>query len=184
MCQSFEAAQKSPALRSTRAEIALTEVRVDELLGRLDASPLPSWKQLLAAVHKIGLTRTQDAYDAALVELFELIRTGAGAVGNYERTWRELRELFQERGQLVKIEHRIVQDAHTTMSGEDVMTLLGAVLQAIEDVVLDTMGDKAVYRKICVAALRYLPPEVRAAQETRTARPPGPVIDNDPSDSQ
>jgi hypothetical protein len=178
MRQSFEAAQKSPSLRSTRAEIALTEARVDELLGRLDASPLPSWKQLLAAVKKIGLTRSQDDYDAALVELFDLIRAGAGAVGNHEKTWRELRELFQERGQLVKIEHRIVQDAKTTLSGEDVMILLDGVLRAIEDVELVTMGNRDAYRKICGAALKYMPPEAREA------RPPGAVIDNDISDSK
>jgi hypothetical protein len=52
------------------------------------------------------------------------------------------------------------------------MALLGGILQAIEDVVLTTMGDKTAYRKICGAALRYMPPEARAVRGADT------VIDN------
>jgi hypothetical protein len=161
----FDQAMHSPALRSTRAEIAMTEVRATELLERLDGAKVPPWGRLALAVKKIELTRSQDDYDAALIELFDLIRAGAGAFATHEKTWRELRELFQERAQLVKVEHRIVQDAKTTLSGEDVMALVSGLLQAVEDVVLTAMGNRDVYRKICRAALYYLPAEARQAAE-------------------
>jgi hypothetical protein len=163
--QAYDTQMADPNLRGTRSEIALTQLRVDELLGRLDKSPLPSWQQLMAAVSAIGRTRTQDDYDNALQVLFDLIRTGAGAVGNYEKTWRELRELFQERGQLVKIEHRITQDASTTLAADQVLVLVSGLLQAVEDVVLTALGNKEVYRRIVGRALLYLPPEAREAAQ-------------------
>jgi hypothetical protein len=172
MRKSFDSQMRDPNLRSTRSEIAMTQLRADELLARLDKVKVPPWKLLAAALKKVEMARNPDEREARLEFLFALIRTGADAFASHERTWRELRELFQERAKLVQVEHRIVQDAATTLTAEDAMALISGLLAAVKEVVLDRLGNVQVYRDVCRAALFYLPAEVKQAA--------GEVIDNPP----
>jgi hypothetical protein len=66
-------------------------------------------------------------------------------------------------------------DLCVALPAAEVLTLVSAILAAVEEICQDKYGNKDVYRQVCRAALRYMPPECRQV---------GTVIDNPPSDSQ
>jgi hypothetical protein len=145
--RAYERANADPELLSLRDDLALLEARVVELLKGLGQAPRRPWAKLVRAFAKVEAAAGGER-DEALAALGRLLRGNADAARLYEATWRELREMSQEKARLVLAELRQLTEMGQTMTNEEVLTLFAAFLTTCRDAILDpglyAQGPRAV----------------------------------------
>lgn len=155
-------------------DIALLDVRLTELLGRLETEESEfSWRKarqtftsLRGALTSGDKTQVRDA----LQQLNQVLNSGAGA----DQNWREIREALQERRLLVESERRRLVDMHQMVTVEEVLILVTAISavvnQNVEDprarqrIASDIQGMLGPGGRVAAAALRG--PRTRVIRST------------------
>ncbi len=143
----YERARADGQLLELREEIALLDARLADVLAGVDSGESgqlvrnlqSTWAELEAARGR-GDTA---AMATCMRRLHDLI---TGGVAEHAR-WKEIRELLQERKQLVDSERRRALTAHEVITSERAALLLGAVLGAIrhhvkDPAILSAIGDE------------------------------------------
>lgn len=138
----YKAALADPELPALGGELALLEVRIGELLRKLQDTAAPPWGQaveslndLAAAVHKGNL----DAIREALARHSLVVRTGADAAKTQEATWRQLMGTIDLKAKTATAEARRMHDAEAFVRAGEVMTWVTALLDTVRKHVKDHM---------------------------------------------
>ncbi len=126
-----------PELLALRAEIALVDVRLSELLERLATGESQTlWAQLGAAFEQLHQAYTaQDASDfaPALKALGGIIEQG----GREDQVWEGIGKLLEQRRRLVESERKRLVDMQQMLTAEQAMILLTVVVDVIRQNVTD-----------------------------------------------
>lgn len=130
--------QEDPELLNLRDEIALTDARIAELLGRVDGvggedaiSEINRHYQALRAAMRAA---DNEGIAASLVDLETAITTGRG---DYE-IWREIGTVIEQRRRLVESEGKRLVAMSQMISNERAMLLIGSLVAILRDHVKDT----------------------------------------------
>lgn len=134
LLERFDQAQNDPELLSVRSEIALLDVRMSELLGRLDHAEGPSWR--------VHIKKSMDAFMSARsrgepVEMTAALDTLANLINEQfwpdHLAWQEIRNIVQERAKLSEVERKRLESMKQTMTAEQAATLLAAVAHLVRE---------------------------------------------------
>jgi len=140
----YEEARADPELLALRDEIALVDVRVVELLQRLETGESPrGWAQLRGVYD--SLERAQSNNDAqgiaTALQTFESIIEGGG---QEDATWGETIALLNQRRKLVESERKRLVEMQQMITTEQALALLAR----IQRVILDNVDDRRVITAI------------------------------------
>jgi hypothetical protein len=133
----YKAALADPELLSLKDETALLTARAMQLLDNLNATEAPPWGRAVEALNDLKVAGSADAKQQALATLEKVIRTGANAAVAQERTWRELREVVQEKTRTAAAEWKRLHDLEALVTVEDALGFAKAFLTAAKEVVTD-----------------------------------------------
>lgn len=133
----YQQAAADPDLLNLSAEIALTDARIDDLLGRLDEGDLAgAWVKLQDAFDTFRVaTATNDAdlRAEAMMDMAALIEQGA----NDQLTWTQLSELMNDRRRLVQTETKRRLAMQKMISADEGMALVVALANIVRTHVHD-----------------------------------------------
>jgi glycine/D-amino acid oxidase-like deaminating enzyme len=145
MVERYEKALADEERHDLADEIALAEMKVDDLLTKMDRGESDElWIQLRDRVRQIRRTQDQDRRTVLLGELFSIIsRGGTEAMG-----WRDVERWVTRKQRVVETDMRVAQTKQEMVSIEEVMALAGGILDAIRRHVEDQATRKALARDI------------------------------------
>jgi hypothetical protein len=127
----YEAAEQDPDLLSMRAEIALLDSRLQELLQRVHSGESGQmWRMLSDEIAQ--LLQNRDDPDRATVHINNLISIVRRGNADYA-AWNELRSVVDQRRRLVDAERKRMVDAQLTMDVEQALLLLTVITGIIKD---------------------------------------------------
>lgn len=140
----YHAAIDDPALLELREDIGLLDARLADLLSRVDTGESGAlWRSLLEA--RIDLLAAKRADDKlgqveAINRMVDLIGQGHA---DY-RAWAEVGSVLEQRRRLVESERKRTIEMQQTMTSEQAMLLMGALLQAVKANVADRAALSAI----------------------------------------
>jgi len=140
----YEKARADPELLALRDEIALVDVRLAELLQRLETGESPGgWAQLRGVYG--NLERAQSNNDVqgittALQKFESIIEEG----GQEDVTWGQTIALLDQRRKLVESERKRLVEMQQMLTTEQALALLARIQQ----VILDNVDDRRVITAI------------------------------------
>lgn len=143
MAARYQEAQSDPAMLELRADVALLDARLSDVLTRVDTgesgrlwSELHQWNTELTAAR-----RANDAVEiaAALTMIQRLIAEGHADWA----AWQDIRSLIEQRRKLVESERK----ANATMTAEQFMLLAGALVAVFRDSVQRNVSDDKERRR-------------------------------------
>jgi hypothetical protein len=150
--------------------------RIATLLQEMQLTEPPPWHASVESLNDLVLAvQRGKGVEEALGRHAHIVRSGADAAANQERCWERIQKAIDLKARASHLDWKRQCDLRTVLPADQVLSLVDAILAAVEDLTHDHTGGRELYRKICVRAIRYLPPECRQS---------GTVIDNLPSDSQ
>jgi hypothetical protein len=133
----YQEAAGDPALLEQRAEVALLDARLADLLGRVDTGESGGiWKQLQEARRALIVARRandNEGASAAINEMSDLIGRGHADYA----AWREISVVLEQRRKLVESERKRLIEMQQTITAEKAMLLIGAIGQIIKTHVTD-----------------------------------------------
>lgn len=140
----FQTSIDDPNLLELRAEIALTDGRLEDLLKRVDTGESGRLWDLLqdqwTAFREAVQSGDKQAQGQRINEVDKLIRQG---VGDYA-AWREIHNLIDHRRRLVESERKRLVEAEQYITAQQAMLLVSAMLGIIKE----NVSDKDTLRKI------------------------------------
>jgi hypothetical protein len=110
----FNAAYNDSEYAALRQDLALQNSRVVQLLLELDKSPPIPWSSFQEAVGKLRKAETDEEMEEVVSALEHLADKGAAAQASYEKTWRKIQDLLQERTRTAAAENRMLHDRSCT----------------------------------------------------------------------
>lgn len=135
--ETYEAGLKDPSLVEMRADIALLDARLADVLTRVDTGESGAiWQALRDAQREADrATRAKDtgALQAALDDIRELIVRGHGDWA----AWGDVRSIIEQRRKLSESERKREVEAKQVISSERAMALITAVIDSVERNVTD-----------------------------------------------
>ena len=127
----FEASMADPDLLDQRAELALLDARIEELLGLVQANgETARWSDAKAGYQRIRVAshaRRPVEAAAALTELGALLDRGVAGTA----LWHQLGQLIDRRTRVVQTEGRRLKDLQQMVPVEKVWTLVGALVESV-----------------------------------------------------
>lgn len=144
----YERAIKDPDALSLKSDVALWEVRIGELLGRLSGGESGAlWTRLKDAW--AGLEAAKDTGDCPTVALRvgEIGRLIAGGVDD-DAVWRQLGEAINEKGRAAQREWRRLRDLQMVMPADRVLLLVASVMHSVKRHVTDRQALAGISRDI------------------------------------
>jgi hypothetical protein len=142
---------------SLRNDLSMLEVKVCELLGRLDKdSPVP-WSAVKEAVSGIRKAETDEQMEESVSLLERLTDQGNAAAISQEKTWRQLRELAQERVRAAVAENKRMHDLNVFVTVEQMSLLFRSYLSVLRE----EIQDKVLLRRVHQKVINLLPPDLR-----------------------
>lgn len=130
-------AQKDPALLELRAEIALIDTRLTDVLERLDKGESGALWTLISnefdKFKKAQVVKDTDEARAALGALDQLFTDG---IADYA-AWKEVSDLVEQRRKLVESERKHEVETQQMISTERALLLIGAIGETIRRHVAD-----------------------------------------------
>lgn len=137
LMERYQSALTDGDLLAMSEEIALVDARLADLLARVDTGESgAAWSGIAEAAGEIRKAmRTGDNIKtyAALMELELLVEQGAGDYA----AWGELQSLIQQRRALVESERKRLVEMQQTMTVNQAMTLVTALLESVRTHVTD-----------------------------------------------
>jgi predicted nucleic acid-binding Zn-ribbon protein len=137
LLERYEEAVGDSELLALRDEIALIDVRINELLERIDTGESAAlWAQLGAKFEKM-----QQAYASQDDSGFARAVKGLGAIieqgGRADQVWDDIGNVIEQRRKLVESERKRLVDMQQMLTAEQAMTLLAAVVDVVRRNVTD-----------------------------------------------
>lgn len=133
----YQEAMNDTALLEMRADIALIESRLGDLLSRVDTNESGVlWKRTQAAYYELSESfKTQDAtlIGSAMSKLVKCIKAG----NDDYLAWDEVTKALDQRRRLVESERKRLVEAKQTISAEQIMVLLTAILDTLRRHITD-----------------------------------------------
>lgn len=129
----YTASLEDDDLLSLRTDIALNDVRMKDLLERLDTGENEArWKGVENLVRRlrVQLADTEldrDSIKSIAKELGDLVDDAEAD----ERNWRDLREASQHRRKLVDSERQRLKDLHAYLSAEEALAIVARLTDAV-----------------------------------------------------
>jgi hypothetical protein len=158
----FKRALADPELLSLKDETAVLTARIMQLMNKLSTTEAPPWGSAVEALNDLKLAGSDDEKERALAALENVIRTGADAAIAQERTWRELREVVQEKTRTAAAEWKRLHDLRALVTVADALGFAKAFLAAAREVITD----QKVLAQLQQRTLHLLPPpSTRATEE-------------------
>jgi hypothetical protein len=141
----FVKAMNDPELLSLEQDIALLTVRASELLEALGQSEAPPWGQAVETLNDLAAALQmgdQDKIKETMAEHSKVVRQGTAAARAYESTWRELREVIQDKAKASRAEWSRLGDLQATLTAGQAMLFVTSLLEAVKREVSDreTLG--------------------------------------------
>jgi hypothetical protein len=137
----YAAALADGDLLALRDEVGILDMRLGELLSRVDSGEAGGlWRSLRDA----KATFLADRDNTSLMTLLALIDRGAGEAS----TWREIFDVIEQRRKVVESERKRLVEMHQMMTTEQAMLLLAAVTDTIRRHVTDRDALGAISRDI------------------------------------
>jgi hypothetical protein len=158
-----------PDILNLSRDLALLNVRLDELTSRLeDGESVTGWRRAREAFGKLraGLAASDGAAIRDAVGRLSEIITGATATDN---TWRDIRDLLLERRLLAETERRRLVDLHQMVTVSELMVLMNAIIKIVYEEVPEPKRRTAIAMK-----LRALMNRQAATRSGRVPRDPEP----------
>lgn len=135
--EKYERATSDEQLLTLRDEIAVLEVRIGDLLERVESGESGAlWRQIKKTYAKLGAASRsgdQQEFQEQLRQLGLLINRGAG---DYQ-AWDEVVKTISNRRRLVETERKRLVDMQQMMTAEQAMTMLSFVVSVIKKNVTD-----------------------------------------------
>jgi hypothetical protein len=145
MVERYETALRDEERHDLADEIALSEMKVDDLLSKMDRGESDElWIELRDRERALQRTQDVDRRAALLGELFALIRRG----GSEAMSWRDVERWVTRKQRVVETDMRVAQTKQEMISVEEVMALMAGILDAIRRHVEDQATRKALARDI------------------------------------
>lgn len=141
----FVEAQNDPMLFELRGEVALVDVRIGELLQRVDTGESAEiWKRLDTTFQKLkGAIMGDGDAQAVVFALGELEKNITTGIGDWA-AWAEIARMVEQRRKLVESERTHQKAMQQLMSYEQAMLFAGAVLASLKA----NITDKGLLNKI------------------------------------
>jgi hypothetical protein len=131
----YTEAQSDTDLLALREEVALTDARLADVLGRVDRGDSAAlWKQAQTEFDALMTARAMGLPDAAC--LGALRRTLKTGIADWE-AWDEVAKLVEQRRRLVESERKRLVDMQQTITAERAMLLIGRLAGIIQAHVTD-----------------------------------------------
>lgn len=151
MLNKFEAAFDDPDLLSLKANIAITDTRLAELIESLKSGEsLKAWERMREAYDNfVDCHNRGDSVGAVeyLNEMGRLIRFG---VGEHQK-WREIKDMQAHRRQLSETEHKMQHDMKQVMTSDQAMGLLAFAVNTVRKNIFKYFPDERGQE--CMAAI-------------------------------
>ena len=132
LAQRYEDAVRDDRLLELREEIALVEVRVGDLLTRVDTGESGAiWMQVRNSyndLRKAAAANDQQKFADALNEMGRIIVKGQGDYA----AWDEVFKAIGQRRRLVETERKRLVDLQQMMTAEQAMSMLGFVVSTVK----------------------------------------------------
>lgn len=144
--EAYMASMEDDDLLSLRADISLTDARMNELIDRLDTGETgENWRSVatLSAGLLAELASVELDHAEMLSKATELSELSQVAISD-ERAWRELKSTSQHRRKLVDTERQRLKDLHAYLTAEEALAIMGR----ITDSIIRHVEDKAVLTAI------------------------------------
>lgn len=156
----YDEATTDPALLELRADVALLDARLADVLGRVDTGESGAlWTTLQN--HRRDVLAAKRAGDsvAQAVALNALLETVGQGHADY-RAWAEIGALLEQRRKLVESERKRLVEMQQTLTVEKAMLLIGA----IGGIIKAHVDDRAILAKISadISALVAAEPGARS----------------------
>lgn len=142
LLERYHEAESDPDLLSLRAEIALTDGRLADLLQRVDTGEAKSlWEQAREANQEIQKAVSDENYGRLMIMAQQLDYLIGSGLSDYE-AWAEIHTLLDQRRKLAESERKRLIEAEQVVRADKAMTLAMALLQAVKENVTDqrTLG--------------------------------------------
>jgi hypothetical protein len=131
MFAAYREAGIDPELMSLRQDVALIDARIIDVLKRVDTGEAGViWQAAQAAMGRFGRARANKDVDGmtdALADVQRLVTQGAADYA----AWREVGQLIEKRRHLVVAEQRRLTLASEMLGREQVLALMGQVVDII-----------------------------------------------------
>jgi hypothetical protein len=145
MVERYEQALADEERHDLADEIALSEMKVDDLLRKMDRGESDElWIELRRLERKMRGAADDDARAALLGQILALIQRG----GSEAMSWRDVERWVTRKQRVVETDMRVAQTKQEVVSVEEVMALAGGILDAIRRHVEDQATRKALARDI------------------------------------
>lgn len=144
--EAYMASMQDDDLLSLRADISLTDARMNELIERLDTGETGErWRSVvtLSSALLTELSHEELDRDALMESATSLSEMSESAISD-ERAWRELKSTSQHRRKLVDTERQRLKDLHAYLTAEEALAIMGR----ITDSIIRHVEDKAVLTAI------------------------------------
>jgi hypothetical protein len=113
-------------------DIAALETQQCAALSRMDKAEPPPWGEAVECFNELKCAKTDAAKAEALAKLETIIRSGAGAVADRDRLWREFNDLAERKANLVTKERDWLAKLRSCYTAEQGLALVNAVLFAVK----------------------------------------------------
>lgn len=157
----FEASLNDPQLHDLKSEMALVNMRIKELLGKLDLERDGSaWEEVKGARDNIRIAMKSQSPTQMIFAFNYLDDVINRAYGDTE-IWDNITRLIEQQRKLAESYRKIIADAETTITAENIIGIAGAIVRIISDHVSDPKRLSAINQDIGL---------LFAARDNRTIR--------------
>lgn len=144
----LQAAENDPDLLSIRSEVALLDIRVKEMVQRLDTGESGGLWELLrkqwAELQAANAARDVEKLQACLAAVGRTIQKGA----RYESAWSELADAIDARTRIARAEHNRLLDLQQMITSQEALTLFSTVINVVMGIVTDESQRKEIGRQL------------------------------------
>lgn len=131
--QTYEDSAGDRELVGLRDELRLTDTRLQELVGKLDAEPSRERWATVSAMVTAAIEAQPGERDAILQQLRDVVRSA----GDDAHTWRDIMSTVERRRKLVDSEAKRLQRLHQMISVERALGIIKAITTSIRTHVQD-----------------------------------------------
>ncbi len=135
----YQAAMQDPDLLSLRQDLGVLELRVTELLGRLDTGESSAtWQQVQDLGAQID-GALKDGNPAAATQYLAQLQEVTGAAVAGSEAWQELRAVLRDRATLATLEQKRLLEVQGTVPVEAFLAMLGHLMQRLQGILLTSL---------------------------------------------
>lgn len=171
LVQNYEATLNDPELRTMRHELALIDVRLQELVGNLGTGENDeTWlalSQQWAAFRAASNGGNIKAAEAAIDRMDVMMQEGAVRAA----LWQTVAQLIRDRRALVESENNRLLKQHVNLTTERALALLATVVHVLRQHIADPLLFRAIATDLQRFAIQAMP--IKAVAQAATPAPEG-----------